>query len=126
VDCCKEELPFILPSEVPVVQQQHEAAGEPQSSSAGDTVSGEAEEMSSSDQATSNVTEATTEDVSMAEDPAVNSDAQLQVVEPMELDNVVAPTTIITTGNAVIVVNICHIVFTLYRATVFASESCTD
>ena len=114
MDCCKEELPFILPSEVPVVQQQqqHEAAGEPQSSSAGDTVSGEAEEMSSSDQATTSAAEATTEDISMAEvslDPAVSSDAQLQVVEPMELDHLAIPTAIIPTGNSVSVVNICHI-----------------
>lgn len=141
MDCCKEELPFILPSEVTPVQQnqqQHEAAAEPQSSSDGNNVSGEAEQMSSTDQTAGDVTEATAaEQTNMTDvsvDPAPSTSVQEDVVEPMELDHQTAiPTaTIIPTGNGIIIFTwtitfaIIGKLFTYYRATVFTSESCTD
>ena len=118
VDCCKEELPFILPSEVPV-QQQQQATTEPQPSGTGDTVTAEgtgdtvtaeAEQMSSSDQTTGeagDVTEPVTEemnttDVTMEPPAASNNNVQEDVVEPMELDQqITIPTitTIVPTGN---------------------------
>ena len=112
VDCCKEELPFILPFEVPVQQQQqqqHEAT-EPQSSGAGDTVTAEAEQMNSSDQTTGeagDVTEPVTEEMNTAdiilEPAAASSNIQEDVAEPMELDQQIAIpitiTTITPTGN---------------------------
>ena len=111
MDCCKEELPFILPSEVVPVQQPqqpHEATVQPQSSSDGvDDASGEAKQMSSTDQAIDDTAEVTTgeqtstTDISL--DPAPTSDVQEDVVEPMELDHHPATsvtTTIIPTGMA--------------------------
>ena len=109
MDCCKEELPFILPTEVPVQQQQQQPeTAEPQSSSTGDTASGEAEQMSSSNQTAGDVAETVTEETSTADvslDPAVSTDVQEDVVEPMELDQqqiTIPPTTtatIIPTGK---------------------------
>jgi len=101
VDCCKGELPFVLPSEV-VSVQQHEAS-EPQSSNDVDTVSGEAEQMSSTDQTTDNVadttnTNTTIEDTSTAVaslDPAPPTvSVQEDVAEPMELDHQISIPTI--------------------------------
>lgn len=109
VDCCKEELPFILPFEVPVQQQQQQnETAEPQSSATGDTVTPEAEQMSSSDQTTGeagDVTETATEEMNTTDvtlEPAVaGSNVPEDVVEPMELDQqITIPTTTITpTGN---------------------------
>lgn len=109
MDCCKEELPFILPSEVVPVQQPQqpvEATAQPQSSNDGDDdASGEAKQMSSTDQTIDDVAEvttgeqATTTDVSL--DPAPTIDVQEDVVEPMELDH--HPTTSATTTTTTII-----------------------
>ena len=118
MDCCKEELPFILPSEVIPAQpqqppppqqqqqqQQQQQASEPQSSGDGDTtVGGEGEQMSPPDQTVDNVTEATAEQTDtrvVSVDPTVSPNVQEDVVEPMELDHHTnAPAiTIIPTGT---------------------------
>ena len=112
MDCCKEELPFILPSEVVAVQQPQqplEAAPQPQSSSEGDDdASGEAKQMSSTDQTIDDATEVTTGEqtstIGTSVDPAPTTDGQEDVAEPMELDHHPTTTamTIIPTGNGFI------------------------
>lgn len=112
MDCCKEELPFILPSEVVPVQQPQqplEATPQPQSSSEGDDASGEAKQMSSTDQTIDDATEVPTGEqtstIGTSVDPAPTTDGQEDVAEPMELDHHPTTTamTIIPTGNGIII-----------------------
>ena len=112
MDCCKEELPFILPSEVVPVQQPQqplEATPQPQSSSEGDDASGEAKQMSSTDQTIDDATEVTTGEqtstIGTSVDPAPTTDDQEDVAEPMELNHHPTTTamTIIPTGNGIVI-----------------------
>ena len=126
VDCCKEELPFILPSEVVQLQQQH-GVSEPQSSGDGETASAggrDGEQMNSTDQRTDDVpTDAVTEEtisiteetisiteetISITEetrsttvipslDPAPSTNVEEHPVESMELDHQISTATTTTT-----------------------------
>lgn len=137
VDCCKEELPYILPSEVVPVQQQQLEASEPQSSNDGDTVRGEAEQMSSTDQTTDNVTNTTnattiiegtsTTVASLDSAPQITS-VQEDVVEPMELDHQISIPTIIPTGMGslyILIVLVLHIFAHVYFNCISVVHFCT-
>jgi len=89
VDCCKEELPYTLPSEV---LQQVAASHEPQEDNKADNTAGNATSDVTGDTTETGNTDMTNDTVVATLDaraPTVNEN----VVEPMELDHQISSST---------------------------------